>query len=84
MPRDELQRTVRSYQLEVPDGWEAPRELQMSGVRRSSAGRDLRCTLVGEEREVTPRLAATGARVRQVSTLALEDAALAFLPEDPS
>ncbi len=84
MPREELQRTVRSYQLEVPDGWEAPRELQATGVRRSSAGRDVRCTLVGEERDVTRRLAAAGARVRQVSTLALEDAALAFLPEDPS
>ncbi|HEX8904022.1 MAG TPA: hypothetical protein VF771_04230, partial [Longimicrobiaceae bacterium] len=84
MPREELQRTVRSYQLEVPDGWEAPRELQATGLRRSSAGRDARCTLVGEEREVTRRLAAAGARVRQVSTLALEDAALAFLPEDPS
>ena len=84
MPREELQRTVRSYQLEVPDGWEAPRELQPTGVRRSSAGRDVRCTLVGEERDVTRTLAAAGARVRQVGTLALEDAALAFLPEDPS
>jgi ABC-2 type transport system ATP-binding protein len=84
MPRDDLQRTVRSYRLEVPDGWEAPRELQPSGLQRSSAGRDVRCTLVGEEREVTRRLAGAGARVRQVSTLALEDAALAFLPEDPS
>jgi hypothetical protein len=84
MPRDELQRTVRSYQLEVPDGWEAPAELQASGLRRSSAGREVRITLVGDEREVTRRVAATGARVRQVSTLALEDAALAFLPEDPS
>jgi ABC-2 type transport system ATP-binding protein len=84
MSRDELQRTVRSYQLEVPDRWEAPRELQVSGLRRSSAGRDVRCTLVGEEREVTRRLAAAGARVRQASTLALEDAALAFLPEDPT
>jgi hypothetical protein len=82
--RDELQRTVRSYRLEVPDPWEAPRELQASGLRRSSAGRDVRCTLVGEEREVRRRLAAAGARVREVSTLALEDAALAFLPEDPS
>jgi ABC-2 type transport system ATP-binding protein len=84
MPRDELQRTVRSYRLEVPDGWEAPRELQPSGLQRSSAGRDVQVTLVGEEREVTRRLAVAGARVRQVSTLALEDAALAFLPEDPS
>jgi ABC-2 type transport system ATP-binding protein len=84
MPREELQRTVRSYQLEVPDGWETPPELQVTALRRSSAGRDVRCTLVGEEREVSRRLAATGAHVRQVSTLALEDAALAFLPEDPA
>ena len=84
MARDELQRTVRSYQLEVPDGWEAPRELHVTALRRSSAGRDVRCTMVGDEREVTRRLAAAGARVRQVSKLALEDAALAFLPEDPS
>jgi ABC-2 type transport system ATP-binding protein len=84
LPREELQRTVRSYQLEVPDGWTAPRELHATGLRRSSAGRVVQCTLVGEEREVTGRLAAAGARVRQVSSLALEDAALAFLPEDPS
>ena len=84
MHREDLQRTVRSYQLEVPDGWEAPRDLQATGMQRSSAGRVVRCTLVGEEREVTTRLTATGARVRQVTRLALEDAALAFLPEDPS
>jgi hypothetical protein len=84
MPREELQRTVRSYRLEVPEAWEAPPELQPSGLRRSSAGRVVQCTLVGEEREVTRRVAAAGASVRQVSTLTLEDAALAFLPEDPS
>jgi ABC-2 type transport system ATP-binding protein len=84
MPREELQRTVRSYQLEVPDGWEVPGELRATGLRRSSAGRDVRCTLVGDERMVTRRLASAGARVRQVSALTLEDAALAFLPEDPS
>jgi ABC-2 type transport system ATP-binding protein len=84
MPREDLQRTVRSYLLEVPDGWEPPRELQATALQRSSAGRDVRCTLVGEEREVTRGLAAAGARVRQVSKLTLEDAALAFLPEDPS
>ena len=82
MPREELQRTVRSYQLEVPEGWEMPQELKATELRRSSTGRDVRCTLVGEEREVTHRLAAAGGRVRQVSTLALEDAALAFLSDD--
>lgn len=84
MPREELQHTVRSYHLEVPEGWAMPHELQATALRRSSAGRDVRCTLVGEEQEVTRRLASAGARVRQVRTLALEDAALAFLPEDPA
>ena len=84
MPREELLRTVRSYQIEVPDGWQPPRDLQATALRRSSTGRDVRCTLVGEEQAVAQRLAATGARVRQVSALALEDAALAFLPEDAS
>ncbi|MDB4905995.1 MAG: ABC-type multidrug transport system, ATPase component [Gemmatimonadetes bacterium] len=83
-PRDELQRTVRSYQMEVPDGWEIPAELQVSRRSRSSAGRLARCTLVGEEREVIRRLGVTGARVRQVSALTLEEAALAYLPGDPS
>jgi ABC-2 type transport system ATP-binding protein len=84
LPRDDLHRTVRSYQLEASDGWQPPAELQPSGLKRSSAGREVRCTLIGEEREVARRLTLHGARVREVSRLPLEDAALAFLPEDPS
>jgi ABC-2 type transport system ATP-binding protein len=84
MSREELQRTVRSYQLETPEGWELPKELQASGLRRSSTGRDVQCTLVGGEPEVTRLLTAAGARVRGTRTLALEDAALAFLSEDAS
>lgn len=79
MPRDQLQRTVRRYHLEVPPGWEAPRELRVLSGRRSSAGRAMQWTLVGEEREVTERLRVTGAEVREVVSLPLEDAALAFL-----
>ena len=37
---------------------------------------------VGEERDVTARLAATGATIRDVTPLALEEAALAFLSEE--
>lgn len=84
MPRGELQRTVRSYELEVPEGWDMPKELLASALRRSSTGREVRCTIVGTERDVIARLTAGGAGVRKVSTLALEDAALAFLPGDPS
>jgi ABC-type multidrug transport system ATPase subunit len=84
MAREELQRMVRSYQLEVPGGWQPPPEMLMSGLRRSNVGRVVQCTLVGDERHVMGHLTATGVVVRQVSTLSLEDSALAFLPEDPT
>jgi ABC-2 type transport system ATP-binding protein len=82
MPRDDLQRTVRRYRMEVPEGWVPPPELQPADLRRSRAGRDAQCTLMGEEREVVERLASTGAHVRDVLPLHLEDAALAFLPDE--
>lgn len=82
--RDDLQRTVRRYELETPEGWTMPNGMHATALRRSSTGRDLACTLIGEERDVTAQLAASGARVRSSSALALEDAALAFLPEEPS
>jgi ABC-2 type transport system ATP-binding protein len=82
LPREELLRTVRQYRLEVPEGWEAPVELQSSGLRRSAAGRLVQWTFVGEERAVSERLTLAGAKVREVTALGLEDAALAFLPEE--
>jgi ABC-2 type transport system ATP-binding protein len=84
MPRDELQRSVKSYQLDVPDGWAAPPELQPTGMRRATVGRAAQCTLIGDEQEVMLRLAASGALVRGVVPLSLEDSALAFIPEDPT
>jgi len=82
MPREELQRTVRRYQVEVPDGWEAPPGLVIVGPRRSSNGRHVQWTVVGEERDVTERLALAGAQVREVTPLRVEDAALAFIPDE--
>ncbi len=84
LSRDDLQRTVRRYELETPDGWVMPTGVHATALRRSSTGRDLACTLIGEEREITAQLSDSGARVRTSSALALEDAALAFLPEEPS
>jgi ABC-2 type transport system ATP-binding protein len=84
LSRDELRRTVRRYRASVPEGWGPPAGLRGAGLRRSSAGRELQLTLVGEEREVTERLARAGARVCEVTPLSLEDAALAFLPDEAS
>jgi ABC-2 type transport system ATP-binding protein len=82
MSLDDLQRTVRRYQFEVPAMWQAPRDLQVAGARRGGAGPEMQWTVVGEERVVIDRLAAAGARVRDVRALTLEDAAIALLTEE--
>jgi ABC-2 type transport system ATP-binding protein len=82
MSRDELRRTVLRYRVDVPEGWEAPPELRIPSLRRSRGGREVQWTLTGEERDVTARLAAAGATVREVTPLALEEAALAFVSEE--
>jgi ABC-2 type transport system ATP-binding protein len=79
MSRDDLRRTVLRYRVEVPEGWEAPPELRTLTLRRSRGGREVQWTLIGEEPEVAARLATAGATVRDVTPLALEEAALAFL-----
>jgi ABC-type multidrug transport system ATPase subunit len=82
MTRDGLRRTVLRYRVEVPDGWEAPPGLRIGSLRRSRAGREVQWTLVGEPDDVSARLAGSGATVRDVTPLALEEAALAFLAEE--
>lgn len=84
MARDELRRTVVRYRVEVPDGWQPPPELRTASLRRSRAGREVQWTLIGEPDDVTARLAAAGATVRDVTPLALEEAALAFLADEVS
>jgi ABC-2 type transport system ATP-binding protein len=82
MTRDELRRTVVRYRVEVPEGWQLPPELRTANLRRSRPGREMQWTLIGEPDEVTARLAASGATVRDTTPLALEEAALAFLSEE--
>lgn len=84
LPTESLLREVRRYRLEVPEGWEPPVALRSSGRRRSAAGRLVQWTFVGEERAVCERLTLAGAKVREVTALSLEGAALAFLPEELS
>ncbi len=49
MSRDELQRTVGRYRVEVPEGWQATRDLLVAGVR-ANGGREAQWTLVGDQR----------------------------------
>jgi ABC-2 type transport system ATP-binding protein len=78
MSRDELQRSVGRYRVELPMGWQATRQLQVAGVR-SNGGREAQWTLVGDQRELIDRFTEAGALVRDVEPLALAEAALAFL-----
>jgi ABC-2 type transport system ATP-binding protein len=84
VPRDELQRTVARYWIELPDGWVAPPGLVIADPRGGRPPREVRWTIVGDEREVSERLTTSGARVREVSSLSLEEAALALLPGEGS
>ena len=80
--REELQRMVRRYRVAVPEGWSPPKELQNAGMGRSTGGRELQWTMVGEEREVVAMLGASGARVTEAATLAVAEAALALLTDE--
>lgn len=78
MSRDDLHKTVRRYRVEVTEKWQQS-SLHVLSVRRSSLGREVQATVVGEEKEVVRQLAQSGSIVRDVKPLSLEEAALAFL-----
>ncbi|MDP9177337.1 MAG: ABC transporter ATP-binding protein [Gemmatimonadota bacterium] len=79
MSRDELQKNVRRYQLELTENWKTPSGLVATQTRTSADGRDAQWTIVGDEREITERLTLGGARVRDAQPLTFEEAALALL-----
>lgn len=84
MSADEQRRTVRRYRLEVPEGWQPPPALGIAAVRRSRTGREVQGVVIGDQEEVVARLASDGAVVRDISPLALEEAALALLAGEDS
>jgi ABC-2 type transport system ATP-binding protein len=78
LSRDDLRHRVGRYLVEVPAGWQTPREIQAAGAH--TGGRQERqWTLVGDQRELIDRLTLSGALVRDVQPLPLEDATLALL-----
>lgn len=77
--RDTLRRRLRSYHIDVPDGWKGVPALADVVIRRNGSGRDVAWTIWGEEAEVCAQLREAGATIRQVEPLTLEEAALALL-----
>jgi ABC-2 type transport system ATP-binding protein len=79
LDRETLRRRLRRYTVEVPEAWVGEGAIAGSIVRRNGSGREQAWTVWGDEREVVERLGASGAAVRQVSPLSLEESAIALL-----
>jgi ABC-2 type transport system ATP-binding protein len=77
----ELQRMLRRYRADIPDGWTGVGVDGLNGavVRREVRGREIQWTVWGEEPAVRATLTAAGASVRESSTLSLEEAAVSLL-----
>lgn len=86
--RETLRRQLRKYRIEVPDAWRGAPALDDVVIRKNGSQREVAWTIWGNEAEVSERLRGTGATIRQVDPLTLEDAALALLtrqsPAEPT
>lgn len=79
LPRAELQQRLRRYWADVPEGWTVSPELEASVVRRAGGARDIEWTVWGDEKQVVTDLSRTGAKVRDVAALSVDEAATALL-----
>lgn len=70
---------LRRYRADVPEDWAGAAGLNGAVLRRAGLGREIQWSVWGEEAEVVRQLAASGATVRDVAPLPLEDAVLALL-----
>jgi len=77
--REMLRRHLQEYHMGVPDGWSGAPEMSEVVIRRNGSGREVAWMIWGDEAEVAGRLQRTGATIRQVEPVTLEDAALALL-----
>jgi ABC-2 type transport system ATP-binding protein len=84
MPLDEARLKLRRYRAEIPEGWDGAPELNGAVLRRAATPREIRWTVWGNEEEVTGRLQARGAVIRDIERLNLEETALALLTPQTS
>jgi ABC-2 type transport system ATP-binding protein len=84
MPLDEARVKLRRYRAEIPEGWSGAPELNGAVLRRAATPREIRWTVWGNEEEVSARLKANGAVIREIERLNLEETALALLTPQTS
>lgn len=73
-PAERMLGRLRRYHLDAADGWRAPPALDARVVRRESGlGKSLRLVAAGDEPDVAAAIAASGARLVEVSRLSLAE-----------
>ena len=79
MPLHELKQRLRRYRAEVPSGWRGGDMFGAAALRRTTSDHAVDFTVWGDEADVSHRLAASGAFLRDTAPLSLHDATLALL-----
>lgn len=79
LPITVLQRGLRRYRGEVPDGWRGVESLNGQVLRRVAGKREIEWTVWGPEQEITRELERSGATLREAAPVSLPDATLALL-----
>jgi ABC-2 type transport system ATP-binding protein len=79
LPRNELRGSLLRYSVDVPDGWSPPGDVGGRVVNRRGRPREIEWTVWGDRDDVTRRLSAAGATVREVASLSVDEAAIALL-----
>ena len=74
-----LQRGLRSYRADIPDGWSGVPTLNGTVLNRITTARELQWTVWGEESDVVRHFTAANATIRDVRPLSLLDATVAML-----
>ncbi len=77
--RDTLEKNLRRYRAEIPEGWPGAPSLDDRIFRKNGGQREISWVVWGEEEECVRELTGSGATVRGVERLNLEDSVLALL-----
>jgi ABC-2 type transport system ATP-binding protein len=79
--REAMHERLRRYLLDVPATWSAP-AIPFTVLKENGTPRERRWTIWGEEGQVRSALEESGAAVRSVSALSLDESALALLQQE--
>lgn len=79
LPRNALRGSLLRYSADVPEGWNAPREVGGKVVKQRAKAREIEWTVWGDKEVVTREMAQAGATVRDVSALSVDEATIALL-----